>query len=197
MLKRVIFSGYLKTQVSALWLVCGVLVNRSSFWSLCSCCPPVKVSSVVFIFNFGNENCKSVSLITEITCYAFLRKWKWKSRGISSSYVEKSSEKFYIKVLPRIRQGKCPWWWDIWIFPINCSQPYLIFWLIANIKIQMHSKFLGWKYLLRETTPESSKVLKSSEKYINVKLFMYSDRRAQNISFMDNASGNAIVKATN
>ena len=136
MLKRVIFSGYLKTQVSALWLVCGVLVNRSSFWSLCSCCPPVKVSSVVFIFNFGNENCKSVSLITEITCYAFLRKWKWKSRGISSSYVEKSSEKFYIKVLPRIRQEKCPWWWDIWIFPINCSQPYLIFWLIANIKIQ-------------------------------------------------------------
>ena len=61
----------------------------------------------------------------------------------------------------------------------------------------MHSKFLGWKYLLRETTPESSKVLKSSEKYINVKLFIYSDRRAQNISFMDNASGNAIVKATN
>ena len=59
----------------------------------------MKVSRVVFIFNFGNENCKSVSLITEITCYAFLRKWKWKSLGISTFYIEKSSEseKFYIK----------------------------------------------------------------------------------------------------
>ena len=170
-------------------------MSRSSFWSLCSCCPPVKVSRVVFIFNFGNENCKSVSLITELTCYAFLWKWKW-NLGISTFYIEKSSEseKFYIKVLPRIRQEQFPRWWDIWIFPINCSQPYLIFWLIANIKTQNAFQVPRLEIFVERNNTRIIKGFKIIWKH--VKLFIYSDG-FKILVFFENAWGNAIVKASN
>ena len=78
-------------------------------------------------------------------------------------------------MLPRIRQGNVPdgEQWDIWIFPINCSQPYLIFWLIANIKIQNAFQVPRLEIFVERNNTRVIKGFKIIWKH--VKLFIYSD----------------------